>query len=87
MEKDWRVTHGESRSRTYKAWSRLRQRQVLGELGDKPLIDVDPRWKRFEHFFADMGRKPPGVSPLTLRDTQGPYTRENCYWKASDANH
>jgi hypothetical protein len=42
-------------------------------------IKVCRRWRRFENFLADMGRRPIGRS-LERRDNSRGYTPQNCYW-------
>ena len=42
-------------------------------------IAVDPRWNDFATFVADMGPRPPGYT-LERKNTDGPYSKDNCKW-------
>ena len=42
-------------------------------------ITIDPRWRSFDNFLADMGERPPGMS-LNRIDNDGPYCKKNCEW-------
>lgn len=88
-----RIRHGHAarntKTREYNTWRgmwrrvraskvaapRLRQSEVKAYRG----IWVDPRWERFENFFADMGWRPLGMT-LDRVDGRKNYGPDNCKW-------
>lgn len=77
-------THGSSDTKEYHIWEAMknrctspgnRQYQDYGGRG----ISYDPRWEQFEHFIADMGLCPEGMT-LERVDNSAGYNKDNCKW-------
>jgi hypothetical protein len=77
-------THGRSapsapRDPTYWAWASMLDRSRHRRGYYKRKIPVSDRWLRFEHFLADMGDCPPGLTLDRIDNRQG-YRPGNCRW-------
>lgn len=80
-----RTTHGGSRWPEYRVWKAMRERceksyssgyAMYGAKG----IRVCRRWKKFENFIADMGRRPTNANSLERVDGAKGYSPSNCRW-------
>lgn len=74
------ITHGMTKSRTYKLWMAMRNRcNRINQDYSCRGITYDKRWDVFENFLADMGEVPNGMS-LDRIDVNGNYHKANCRW-------
>lgn len=84
-----RATHGHARKGRYtpEYWSWLAMKKrclnprqpAWKNYGGRGIGIDDPRWLKFENFYADMGNRPPGLS-LERRDNSLGYSGANCRW-------
>jgi hypothetical protein len=79
-----RLRHGYSRTPTHRSWLSMLARcecvthHAYARYGGRG-IKVCDSWHVFEHFLADMGERPAGLT-LDRRDNNGGYDAANCYW-------
>lgn len=76
--------HGMFGTPIYVVWGRMIQRCSNPNDPSYPRyggagITVDPSWRKFENFYADMGDRPDGMTLERKNNALG-YTASNCIW-------
>lgn len=84
-----RITHGKSKTRTYRAWIEMKSRcqgkdAICREHYVRRNIRVCRRWRKFPAFLEDMGECPRGLTLERIKNDEG-YKPGNCRW-ASQAD-
>lgn len=79
------LSHGFSKTPTYRSWSSMKKRCLYPKAKDWPRyggrgITICDRWKdSFESFLEDMGERPKGMT-LDRKNPNGNYEPGNCRW-------
>lgn len=80
-----RPSHGLSHLPEYHVWRAMKYRcdnpscEHYKNYGGRG-ISYTKRWKKFENFMADMGRRPTDNHTLERKDNYGNYNKNNCAW-------
>jgi hypothetical protein len=90
MERVGRVTHGQSKTGTYRSWTAMQTRchnpnsKYYAQYGGRG-IKVCDRWRSsFEDFLADMGERPEGMTLDRFPNVDGDYEPGNCRWATTE---
>lgn len=85
LRENRKTTHGETKTKEYRAWAGIWQRchnpnnRRFADYGGRG-ISVCDEWKSFEKFLSDMGRKPSDEHSIDRINNSLGYFSENCKW-------
>ena len=71
---------------TASSWYNMRQRVNKNYDGYYGSVEMDPRWKSFDNFVNDMGKRPGKEYDLDRIDNAGNYEPGNCRWVTHEDN-
>lgn len=91
MTKKTNTTHGMKGTPTYNSWMSMLQRCTNKKHEKYPNyggrgIKVTERWRKFENFFGDMGKRPKEKT-LDRINVNANYEPSNCKWSTQQEQH
>lgn len=78
--------HGRAQDKTYNSWRAMRQRctntshESYKYYGGSGIL-ISKRWKSYNNFYEDMGKRPAGLF-LDRIDNKRGYSKNNCKWSS-----
>jgi hypothetical protein len=80
-------THGEGQKQTpeYRIWAKLKSRCKPNGYYGKRSIRLCQRWKSYDAFLADMGRRPSPEHILVRPNSEADFSPDNCEWRIKAA--